>query len=85
METFQLLSLFQQCRLFGMTFSSEQAKIINELERLCGDVKTLHLRKFEWASQFDEQLGNKLISLIDDDKVNIFIFFYKLFFCNLFN
>uniref|UniRef100_A0A915AXL1 Uncharacterized protein n=1 Tax=Parascaris univalens TaxID=6257 RepID=A0A915AXL1_PARUN len=59
--------IIKQCRLFGITFSNEQLKIINELEKLCGDVKTLHLRKSEWASQFDEHLGDKLISLIDDD------------------
>ncbi|KHN78201.1 Guanine nucleotide-binding proteinsubunit alpha-15 [Toxocara canis] len=58
----------QQCRLFGISFPDEQKKIVDEIEKLCGDVRTLHLRKQEWTSAFNEQLGNKLVTLIDNDK-----------------
>ncbi|VDM26447.1 unnamed protein product [Toxocara canis] len=60
----------QQCRLFGISFPDEQKKIVDEIEKLCGDVRTLHLRKQEWTSAFNEQLGNKLVTLIDNDKVS---------------
>uniref|UniRef100_A0A0N5AY95 Guanine nucleotide-binding protein G(Q) subunit alpha n=1 Tax=Syphacia muris TaxID=451379 RepID=A0A0N5AY95_9BILA len=54
----------KQSRLFGFEFNEEQSGIVAEIESLCDDVRTLHLRRSEWSPLFNEQLGKKLSKLI---------------------
>ncbi|VDD93977.1 unnamed protein product [Enterobius vermicularis] len=58
----------KQSKLFGFEFNGLQSLVVSEVEKLCGDVRTLHLRTAEWSPFFNEELGRKLITLISNEK-----------------